>query len=50
MPKSIQNNANETIVEAHFNRYQFTLTIHRESILCIVFDIYLCIQCAYIIT
>ena len=47
MPKSIQNNANETIVEAHFNRYQFTLTIHRESILCIVFDIYLCIQCAY---
>lgn len=25
VPKSIQNNANETIVEAHFNRYQFTL-------------------------
>ena len=28
--KSIQNNANEIIVEAHFNRYQFTL-IQRDT-------------------
>ena len=48
--KSIQNNANEIIVEAHFNRYQFTLAIHRESVFRIVFDIHFCIQCAYIIT